>query len=228
MDINNIKDFYNFLHDYTEPDKNHIYRGIRNSNWDLVPSVGRIKDKDGHNLTVEKEKTLLDIFRYRAYPFIKDYLDSDIELLTIGQHHGLPTRVLDWTKNPLVGIYFAVEEPFTKKDEKVTEYSAILIYKPNTLVKLDKDIKPFDIDRVTRYIPKHWDKRIISQGGLFTVHNKPYTPWSPPELEVIKIHKDIRNPIKKTLNRFGINPGSMYPDLDGISKHIRWLRSNEH
>jgi hypothetical protein len=174
MDIKKIKDFYDFLHDYTETESNQIYRGIRNSTWKLVPSVGRIKNENGTNLTVEDEKLLLKVFKNRAYPFVKDYLDNDIELLTIGQHHGLPTRVLDWTKNPLVGVFFAVEEPFTTEDKKETEYSSLLIYEPPTKAKLDNNINPFEIDKVERYIPKHWDKRIMSQGGLFTVHNEPY------------------------------------------------------
>ena len=228
MTIKTIKNFYDFLHNHIETEANQIYRGIRNSRWKLVPSVGRIKNKKGQNLSLEEEKLLLKVFKHRAYPFIKDYLDNEIELLTIGQHHGLPTRLLDWTKNPLAGMYFAVEEPFTKEDEKVTEYSSILIYEPLTKAKLDNNIKPFEIDKVEIYIPKHWDKRIISQGGLFTVHNEPYAPWTPKKLKTINIHKDIRQSIKKTLNCFGINPGSIYPDLDGIAKHVKWLRSNEH
>lgn len=228
MDINKIDDFYVFLNKHTENSKNQIYRGARNSTWDLVPSVGRIRNKDDSKLTIEDEKRLLKVFKHRAYPFIKDYLDSDIELLTIGQHHGLPTRALDWTKNPLVGMYFAVEEPFMKEDEKETEYSVLFIYEPQTLVNLNTELKPYEINEVTRYVPKHWDQRITSQGGLFTVHNDPYESWEPDNIKKIKIHKDIRKNIKTTLNRFGINPGTIYPDLDGISKHIKWLRSNEH
>ena len=191
MDINTIEDFYKFLCKHTETEKNQIYRGVRNDTWGLVPSVGRIKNKDGKELSVKEEQRLLKVFKHRAYPFIKDYLNSDIELLTIGQHHGLPTRVLDWTKNPLVGIYFAVEEPFTEEDEKDTNYSMLFVYEPPSLVNLDDDIKPFEINKVTRYVPKHWDKRIVSQGGLFTVHPEPYKPWEPAELKKVRIHKDI-------------------------------------
>ena len=228
MKIFTIDDFYIFLKTHTETSENLIYRGVKRDDFELIPSVGRIKRKDGNQLTGDDENRLLKVFKHRAFQFIKDYINDDLELLSIAQHHGLPTRLLDWTKNPLIAVYFAVEEAFKDEDLSKTEFSCIYIHKPKTKANLDSTFNPFEIDIVRRYIPKYWDARIIGQNELFTVHNKPYEPWSPDGLKKILIHYGIRKDIKTTLNRFGINPSTIYPDLDGIAKHVKWLRSNEH
>jgi hypothetical protein len=228
MKIFTIDDFYIFLKTHTETSENLIYRGVKRDDFELTPSVGRIRRKDGSQLTSDDENRLLKVFKHRAFQFIKDYINDDLELLSIAQHHGLPTRLLDWTKNPLIAVYFAVEEAFKDEDLLKTEFSCIYIHTPKTKANLDSTFNPFEVDSVRRYIPKYWDARIIGQNGLFTVHNKPYEPWRPDGLRKILIHYGIRKEIKITLNRFGINPSTIYPDLDGIAKHVKWLRSNEH
>lgn len=228
MQINKIDEFYDVLKKYNGIDANILFRGVRNSNFKLTPSVGRLKTKHDTPLEVKDEKLILKIFKHRGYPFIKDYKDDDLEILSIGQHHGLPTRLLDWTKDLLTAMFFAVEEPFSKTDLESTEFSCLYIYKPENSVTLDSTFNPFEITTVKRFIPKHWDKRIISQNGQFTVHPKPYESWVPNGLEEVLIHHEVRKEIKVHLNRMGIHGGSIYPDLDGIAKHVRYLRSNEH
>ncbi|GHS97830.1 FRG domain-containing protein [Bacteroidia bacterium] len=222
-EICKIEDFYEILKTISENQDNVMYRGVCNSDFELIPSIGRFNTHKGQKFSLESEKLMLDIFKKYIYPYYpENIICNEMELLTIAQHHGLPTRLLDWTKNPLVAFFFAVEEHI----DKFVNHSCIyIVHLPKA--KLDSDINPFELTEVQKYIPKHWDKRIITQNGLFTIHNNPNEAWKPKGLEKILIKNDmVRKEIKKSLNRFGINYSTLFPDVDGIAKYVKYLRTN--
>ena len=113
--ISNISDFLKFIEDYTGEGSNYIFRGHKLETYKLIPSIGRMMNKIGEESSTDDEELMLKIFKHRTYPFTKEFHDnSNLELLTIAQHHGLPKRLLDWTKNILIAVYFAVEDVFSK------------------------------------------------------------------------------------------------------------------
>src|SRR5437763_1236156 len=85
-------------------DSTIAYRGLRSAQYHLVPRIGRYPVYHP-----QWELDVLRIFKIYAWPHLKSAPQDEWELLAIAQHHGLPTRLLDWTRNPLVAAYFAVE-----------------------------------------------------------------------------------------------------------------------
>jgi len=199
-----------------------VYRGVTSSAHELIPKVGR-RRKGERVLQPKDERHIFNLFKQRAIAHLDRIPANNWEWLAIAQHHGLPTRLLDWTRNPLVAAYFAVVE---KHDSD----SAIYGYRSNVYLSITKHPDPFEVDRVFRVVPNHVTLRITAQSGLFTIHPVPTEPLSADGDKLCKfvIPAASRRGIKQTLDKLGINSASLFPGLDGIARHIDWLRTDEY
>jgi FRG domain len=90
------------------------FRGSTNSDHALVPSLGRSP------YTLEHERALINAFKQNAVQFIDERPQSEWEWLFLARHHAVPTRLLDWTESPLIGLYFATHslDSVTKNDKR--------------------------------------------------------------------------------------------------------------
>src|SRR5688572_9039340 len=85
--------------------QNWVFRGVGDAHkHQLVPKIGR----DPRLYSLPLERVIFANFKRRAPQFINIRGMTEWDLLALAQHHGLPTRLLDWTTNPLVAAYFAV------------------------------------------------------------------------------------------------------------------------
>jgi FRG domain len=216
-------------------EKNHwIFRGVEWEQHELIPKIGRRgtrRDYEGRpvDYSPEAEQAALLRFQREARPHISIAPESDLEWLSIAQHHGLPTRLLDWTESPLIAAYFALEKGgFILKDGKTKIVNpAIYGFEPEYIIHRAKDYDDWlnkSPHKVAAYYPGHVTPRITAQRGLFTCHKSPNHPYAPKTLIKWVIQNDDKSitcmQIKMFLNKCGLNDASMFPGLDGIAKHV--------
>ena len=153
----------------------------------------------------------------RSEAFSPSFATSDIDRLVVAQHHGLPTRLLDWSFNPLVALFFA-----TNADSTSTGAVYALSHTKTSVPWLkDSDFgSPFAVTGVHGYIPKHVSRRVTGQRGLFTIHGEPTKAFDSPYLTKIGVTSDCKNDMLKSLKWYGISDQALFPGLDGLARFV--------
>lgn len=203
-----------------------IFRGVSDASFQLISRFGRsiinnreLRKKNANFSYVvdsSTEEMVLEKFKNLSAPYLSFQPTNDWEWLAIAQHHGLPTRMMDWTTNPLVAAYFA-----TTHNPSLTSNSAIYVISDR--YKLDIalfDQSPYNVNKPTVFSPRHTTQRITTQSGLFIVHSKIDEPFSCETLEKWIVTKKCRIEIEIMLSRYGISTASMFPGLDGIANSL--------
>jgi hypothetical protein len=200
-----------------------LFRGEADvSHGSLKPKVGRVSERSGsprkHPYTLADELRAFEDFKRAARPYLSAEPRSEIEWLSIAQHHGLPTRLLDWTENLFVAASFAVEKAGK------AEGAIYCIRGLEDIVEKTKGQQSlFELTSVKTYRPPHISPRIPVQQSVFTIHPNPVLEFDYPELQKWHIHPGACWPIKRNLNAAGITLASLFPDIDGVCRHLSWL-----
>jgi len=198
-----------------------VFRGHSSTDYGLVPSVGRgsFESKSGKI----NDREILNAFQRDAHGLVSALPASEWEWLSLAQHHGLPTRLLDWTHNVMVALYFAVEDN-PRSDGRVIALSRLAKASYSQLAA-----SPFDLTSPVKYYPNVVSPRIWAQEGLFVVCTDPKLALDAtlPEgasIEYLEVPARYKVRLRYELYRIGVHRSSLFPDLDGLAARIRWQR----
>lgn len=196
------------------------YRGVPVAAYDLVPAIGRPNARSSFSASLEKE--MLRRFKRQALPHLQHQLRTDLEWLAVGQHYGLPTRLLDWTLSPLAALFFALD---AKPDQKHSDF-ALYAHTGTAYAEVDDPFDPGNGPHLEVHAP-HQTTRIAAQQGYFILHREPTKPFRTTSLRKYEFPQSLRTEFGKNLNALGVNRSALFPDLSGISQHLaNWYRQS--
>ena len=248
-DVQGYLEFVEFLK--WDWDIDHLwFRGVSHAKYRLIPSIYRssVWKYDDEAATGAFEQFVRKAKPYvRGHQALTKW-----QWYFLMQHYGMPTRLLDWTEGSLIALYFAVRNPQNvfipsvyvinpfwfdeiahrrQKDE-----GFIFGVDECFLTNKENDIlSPYLCDRsgLPNYPlfiePPETDSRIVAQRSVFSIHGKKKNAFYEisaneeyPELFQLRISTKQSEYIKAELNSMGINEFTLFPDLEGLSKFIKW------
>ncbi|MGO9019423.1 MAG: FRG domain-containing protein [Syntrophobacteraceae bacterium] len=226
------------------------FRGHGSAKYALCPGVYRdefeqIAKNFPYGADLEEKRLNLEreiLMEFRASGASLLNADNLVDVYFIAQHYGMPTRLLDWTTNPLAALFFAVEN-----EERHTEDGEVFIMAANeTLPSVEGNQKllsvvsmrhPYVTDAIHEsfwiepakcrkpiIIPVRPDTRpgrMWQQSSCFTIHMRNSGPCKNGTLAKVKVPSSAKADLLEQLHRLNINQFTIYNDLDHLSKDIK-------
>jgi|SRR5579862_637623 len=195
--IESLQRFLDRIEHYMH-DSNHAlwYRGCGKASHPLVPSLYRHPTIANIDRLLTLEHQLLTSFRARSVPYLAEPPTNDLELLFLMQHYGVPTRLLDWTENPFLALFFALSDA-SKGEGEIADDAAVWVLDPKawntkSLTQFshteEMGILSTTDNKLKGYLPRtelelmtnapvalygiHNSRRIVAQKGVFILFGK--------------------------------------------------------
>jgi hypothetical protein len=224
------------------------FRGQKNAAWPLLSSLSRrlMRAEVPRQSWTEREERAIRVFRRKAHVYLPDrtVLHDTLRCLAMMQHHGAPTRLLDFTKSPYVAAFFAMEQCDDDAAVYALDTPRLWASTPRFDKVLTRDAVDPRVDgRFEQYFaqnrhalvwfgePSEMDRRLVAQSGLLVVPGlldrtldellESYDAESP-LLEKVVLPRQLRAKALHKLYRMNITQATLFPDLEGLARSIAY------
>jgi hypothetical protein len=223
-----------------------FFRGHSDSSWKLLPGLGRQAPE--HYKKQNIESILYYDFISLGGSLLGKSADS-WDILFAMQHHGLPTRLLDWSTTFAAALYFALKPYLPLRNFPEIKLSSggacVWILDPFELNRSSQNepavLNPYtDLDgtyqenfiegsknlgaKVLAINPPQHSPRQSAQRSVFTLHDELFQPldeFSGSALRKFNVPAECLQDGLSFLSLAGINEFSIFPDLDGLARHLK-------
>ena len=230
-----------FLKLVTQPPYSHwAFRGERDERWPLYSSLSRYLQNFGvaRKAWPAQEDRILRIFKRKAHQFLSKppEWEDDFQWLALMQHHGAPTRLIDFTWSPYVAAFFALERTLADGVVWALNPARIDSSRAPQPVRMDPRMKGnfrrYFLRGTQHFIwmgePHTMNQRLIAQSGTFAVPGAIDVPieeiLGDAEDENVLAKIILKNAVRETgmreLYRMNITYATLFPDLDGLAKSM--------
>jgi hypothetical protein len=222
------------------PYSNWAFRGERDERWPLYSSLSRYLKNFGVDQRAwsDQESRILRVFKRKAHQFLAQppEPDDDFQWLALMQHHGAPTRLIDFTWSPYVAAFFALERTLTDGVVWAMNPATINSSRADKPRRMDPRTKGnfsrYYLKGSQRFIwmgePHTMNRRLIAQSGTFAVPGVLDVPieemLSDRDQENILAKFILTNAVREVgmreLYRMNITHATLFPDLDGLARSM--------
>ena len=209
--VNSLEAFLREIDTFEETD---FFRGHSSVEYKLIPYVGRFYKDGQETALLDFERSLFEDFKRKYSMFTDVRPKNDKEFLFLAQHYGLPTRLLDWTFNPLIALYFACE---SNPDIAGVVFRAFPF---NRNVYDDARTDALTFPHRTLLVPNLTDVRYKSQNGLFVYYPKPWIEDDSYLVAKYIIPASAKGLILTKLAKIGFVRSFIMPSLDSLNHDI--------